>query len=47
MSYNQGSKLSELVAQDQMKQNAKADKFFNLNLQIKNPEPNTQQNINI
>ena len=45
MSYNRGSKLGEMVTKD--KRQAKKSEFFNLNLQIKNPEPNTQQNINI
>ena len=46
MQYKRGSKLGEMGIRDKRHSAVKTE-FYNLNLQIKNPEPNTRQNINI
>lgn len=44
--FKKGNKLGE-IGQMGRRQSASNSEFFNLNLQIKNPEPNTRQNISI
>ena len=46
MQYKKGSKLGEMGIRDKRHSAVKTE-FYNLNLQIKNPEPNTRQKINI